>query len=79
MLIKKEKVFVDMIDKEVCVLLVGEEGSHAELPLHALPEGTSEGDWLMMTFETIQEVEAAARKEIEELLNQTEKQEAQYK
>lgn len=66
---KKLHFFVDSVGEGRAVLLAGDEGEQRlALPLDVLPEGISEGDWLLVSFERDDEKRDCAREEIERLM-----------
>lgn len=68
MAVKREKIFVDSINDEICTLLIGKKAFSVNLPAHLLPEGTSEGDWLIMSLQKSERLKRSCRRDIEELL-----------
>lgn len=73
MAVKKEKVFVDSINEEICRLLIGKKAFSVDLPVRMLPRGTSEGDWLIMTLQRSERLKRSYRRSLEELLEKLEK------
>ena len=72
MAVKREKVFVDSINEEICTLLVGEKALSVNLPARMLPRGTSEGDWLIMTLQKSERLKRSYRRSMERLLEKIE-------
>ena len=73
MTVKREKVFVDSINEEVCTLLIGKNAFSADLPAQMLPRGTSEGDWLIMTLQKSERLKRSYRRYLEGLLEKLER------
>ena len=72
---KREKVFVDSINEEICRLLVGKKAFSAELPARLLPKGTSEGDWLILKLQRSERLKRTHRRSMGGLLEKLEKNE----
>ena len=62
---KELKAFVDRIEGDNAVVLIGDEGRHAVWPLQDLPEGTREGSVLRVVVRLDDE----ATKQTEELVD----------
>lgn len=65
---KKEKIFVDSINEEICTLLVGKKAFSVNVPAQLLPKGTSEGDWLIMRLQKSARLKRAHRRSVSGLL-----------
>lgn len=65
---KKEKIFVDSINEEICTLLVGKKAFSVNVPAQLLPKGTSEGDWLIMRLQKSERLKRAHRRLVSGLL-----------
>lgn len=64
------KVFVDRIEGDIAVLLLGDEGSVvANVPVSWLPKGIKEGLYLKAEFSIDQETTQRARAEIQSLID----------
>ena len=68
MTVKREKVFVDSINEEICTLLVGKKAFSVNMPAQLLPKGTSEGEWLIMRLQTSERLKRAHRRSVSGLL-----------
>lgn len=75
MTVKREKVFVDSINEEICTLLIGRKAFSAELPARLLPGGTSEGDWLILRLQRSERLKRAHRRSTVGLLDKLERNE----
>ncbi|MDY9921166.1 MAG: hypothetical protein U2P59_05025 [Synergistota bacterium] len=73
MAVKREKIFVDSINEEICTLLVGKKAFSVDLPAQMLPRGTSEGDWLIMTLQKSERLKRSYRRSLEGLLEKLER------
>ncbi len=69
MAIRTNSVFIDSINENTCKLLIGEKGIPVEMPAIFLPKGSSEGDWLYMTFELSRELGSKNEETIKNLLD----------
>lgn len=65
---KSVSVYVDSIIGGTCRLLVGEDARMLTMPLEFLPDGTGEGDMLLMSFTEDPAGAAKARDEVAALL-----------
>lgn len=72
MAVKREKVFVDSINEEICTLLVGKKAFSLNLPLQMLPKGTCEGDWLIMKLQKSERLKRFHRRSQQKLLQKLE-------
>ncbi|MDY0284382.1 hypothetical protein SDC9_118826 [bioreactor metagenome] len=72
MAVKREKIFVDSINEEICTLLVGKKAFSVDLPARILPRGTSEGDWLIMTLQKSERLKRSYHRSLEGLLEKLE-------
>ena len=72
MAVKKEKIYVDSINEEICTLLVGKKAFSVDLPAQLLPRGTSEGDWLIMTLQKSERLKRSYSRSLEGLLEKLE-------
>lgn len=66
---RTEIVFVDSIKGNISRILIGEKSIPVEMPTGFMPDGTSEGDWLMMTFKQNRQLHAQNSGDVNNLVN----------
>jgi len=69
----KIKAVIDRFEGEYAVLLVGDQGTHMDVPRELLPGEASEGDWLKINFELDREETNRKKKRIEGKLDKLKK------
>ncbi len=74
MAVKRSKIFVDAVDGDICTVLVGRKRVSVTLPLAVLPEGTSEGDWLIMTLQRSEKLRRSSQRSVARLFEKLGKQ-----
>jgi len=65
---KPLRAFIDRIEGETAILLVGEEGHLLQIPIRYLPRGVEEGTVVSVCFEIDAEATADARENIAGLI-----------